>query len=190
MLAPAQPGCCSVAPLWPQQMHRARPAGSAEQEAGAEAGRAWLPLPRKQRRPPKGGRRRRGVGQSLVMRQCDGPASPDPDTPLDRRCGSHVSQKLARPAPPSEGFAIQLPDIACRGGSRQLSQNTYGVARPCWTSMATTMGAPPSRDHRIPKSRGGSNNLANIEIIARRCNEEKGRARNFSAAEASPRRRG
>jgi len=32
----------------------------------------------------------------------------------------------------------------------------------------------PSRDHRIPKSRGASNALANIEVICRRCNQEKG----------------
>lgn len=32
----------------------------------------------------------------------------------------------------------------------------------------------PSRDHRIPISRGGSNAPENIGICCRRCNEEKG----------------
>src|SRR5262249_22995756 len=32
----------------------------------------------------------------------------------------------------------------------------------------------PSRDHRIPKSRGGRNRADNIEICCRRCNGQKG----------------
>jgi 5-methylcytosine-specific restriction endonuclease McrA len=32
----------------------------------------------------------------------------------------------------------------------------------------------PSRDHRIPRSRGGGNSVANVEIICRRCNSNKG----------------
>lgn len=32
----------------------------------------------------------------------------------------------------------------------------------------------PSRDHKIPLSRGGNNSQANIEIICRECNSDKG----------------
>ena len=32
----------------------------------------------------------------------------------------------------------------------------------------------PSRDHKLPRSRGGGTDLANIEICCRRCKMEKG----------------
>ena len=32
----------------------------------------------------------------------------------------------------------------------------------------------PSRDNRIPRSRGGQNVVENIEIVCRRCNSNKG----------------
>ena len=32
----------------------------------------------------------------------------------------------------------------------------------------------PSRDHKIPRSRGGRNVVENIEIVCRRCNKQKG----------------
>jgi 5-methylcytosine-specific restriction endonuclease McrA len=32
----------------------------------------------------------------------------------------------------------------------------------------------PSRDHRVPGSRGGRNVVENIEIVCRRCNQQKG----------------
>jgi 5-methylcytosine-specific restriction endonuclease McrA len=32
----------------------------------------------------------------------------------------------------------------------------------------------PSRDHQIPRARGGRNVVENIEIICRRCNSDKG----------------
>jgi 5-methylcytosine-specific restriction endonuclease McrA len=32
----------------------------------------------------------------------------------------------------------------------------------------------PSRDHRVPRSRGGLNEVANIDVVCQRCNHEKG----------------
>lgn len=43
-------------------------------------------------------------------------------------------------------------------------------------TLANGRHAPqsPTRDHKVPSSRGGSNSLDNIEPCCRRCNEDKG----------------
>jgi 5-methylcytosine-specific restriction endonuclease McrA len=49
--------------------------------------------------------------------------------------------------------------------------------------------AAPSRDHRIPRSRGGRNVLENIDVICRRCNADKGNMTREEFLERSPLRR-
>jgi len=42
---------------------------------------------------------------------------------------------------------------------------------PCYLKSMPEDWRAPSRDHCIPKSRGGRNVLSNIEICCRRCNQ-------------------
>lgn len=58
--------------------------------------------------------------------------------------------------------------LSRRGAPCPYCQRTMNLSNGRHASHA------PSRDHKVPISRGGTNDSENVEICCRRCNEQKG----------------
>lgn len=55
-----------------------------------------------------------------------------------------------------------------------MAQYVGCVCPYCEGTMARYGRRAPSRDHKVPRARGGSDHPDNIHICCRRCNEDKG----------------
>lgn len=78
-------------------------------------------------------------------------------------------------------MALQIRSFYVRRPSPQSRRMTPQLGKPCpycGVTMNRDKGwnSPdaPSRDHKIPRSRGGNNLPNNIVICCRSCNEDKG----------------
>lgn len=90
----------------------------------------------------------------------------------------HARCRIHRGFPAPEG-GVGVPfsrrtSIRVRGRLRR-----YGRVCPyCEVAMSTANGftspSAPTRDHVIPISRGGRDIIENIEIVCRKCNQDKG----------------